>query len=250
MKEKTKGIIIGVLATASIATFVNAAAEEIYKTVSVIYNDIKICIDGTYLEPKDVNGNTVEPFILDGTTYLPVRAVAGAFNKAVDWDGATNTVYLGAKPGASGYSRTNPAPIGTTQTVRIDNYSEKYTAAVTVTEVIRGEKAWKMIKEANSFNDAPEDGMEYVLMRASVTVSDVADDAKISLYSGSFDFYSSDYSKYSSVWVIEPNPGFDGEAYSGGTIEGYVCGQVKIGDATPSVYFGTNKDGAWFSLTK
>lgn len=33
-----------------------------------------------------------------GTTYLPVRAVGEAFNKAVDWDGSTSSVYIGTKP--------------------------------------------------------------------------------------------------------------------------------------------------------
>ena len=33
--------------------------------------------------------------IYNGTTYLPVRAVAKAFNKEVYWDGPDYTVYLG-----------------------------------------------------------------------------------------------------------------------------------------------------------
>ena len=59
MKEKTKGFVIGVLATAAVASVINVAAEEIYKNVAIAYNNIKICIDGTYLEPKDANGNPV-----------------------------------------------------------------------------------------------------------------------------------------------------------------------------------------------
>ena len=45
--------------------------------------------------PKDANGAVVEPFICNGTTYLPVRGVAGAFGKEVEWDPMTSTVYLG-----------------------------------------------------------------------------------------------------------------------------------------------------------
>ena len=58
------------------------------------YRDIKIKLDGTEITPKDANGKTVEPFIIDGTTYLPVRAVGEAMGLDVDWDGETSIVQL------------------------------------------------------------------------------------------------------------------------------------------------------------
>lgn len=253
MKERTKGIIIGALAAVTVASIANVAAEDLYKTVSIAYNNIKICIDGTYLEPKDTNGNPVEPFILDGTTYLPVRAVGNAIGKTVDWDGETNTVFLGSKPGDNKFGRTNPAPIGTTQTIKIDEFTGKYTASVTVKEVIRGAEAWEKVKAANMFNKEPEAGMEYVLVKVSATVSDVADDASVSLTSGSFDFFATDYSSYPLTFVVSPDPAFGGDLYSGGTTEGYVCTQIKTDDATPTMVFGADysgKGGIWFALTK
>ena len=51
------------------------------------------------IEPADATGKIVEPFIYDGTTYLPVRAVGEAIGKSVTSDGATQSVYLGDKPG-------------------------------------------------------------------------------------------------------------------------------------------------------
>ena len=96
-KDKIKGFISGVcvaLVLSSGAVF----ADTITKTVNAVYNNIKIVIDGKQITPKDANGNTVEPFIIDGTTYLPVRAVAEAFGEKVDWDGTSNTVYIGEKP--------------------------------------------------------------------------------------------------------------------------------------------------------
>lgn len=99
MKERTKGFVAGVvIAGAVMGSLGGVLADDIYKEVSVAYSNIKIYLDGNKLEPKDANGNTVEPFTLDGTTYLPVRAVAAAFGKEVEWDGETNTVYLGKKP--------------------------------------------------------------------------------------------------------------------------------------------------------
>ena len=48
-----------------------------------MYDNIKIFMDGEEVTPKDGNGQSVEPFIYNGTTYLPVRAVSNAIGKEV-----------------------------------------------------------------------------------------------------------------------------------------------------------------------
>jgi hypothetical protein len=72
-----------------------AAAATITETIDVMYRNIKLIIDGRELIPEDVNGNTVEPFIYNGSTYLPIRAVGQALDKRITWDGDTSTVYIG-----------------------------------------------------------------------------------------------------------------------------------------------------------
>ena len=79
------------------------AAGVTYKTIQVLYNDISLVVDGVPVTPKDANGVEVEPFVYNGTTYLPVRAVGEAINKQVTWDGNTQTVYIGEAPGAKEY---------------------------------------------------------------------------------------------------------------------------------------------------
>lgn len=69
------------------------------------YRDIKVALDGQVLDLKDAAGNPVEPFMFDGTNYLPVRALAEALGLSVSWDGSTNTVKL-ARPG----NTASPAP--------------------------------------------------------------------------------------------------------------------------------------------
>jgi len=71
-----------------------AAATVARRTLEVDYADVRIELDGRQLTPKDATGAEVEPFICDGTTYLPVRAVSGALGLGVDWDQATHTVKL------------------------------------------------------------------------------------------------------------------------------------------------------------
>ena len=98
LKNTLKGYLIGVLTTVMLLGCVAYAASNT-KTIEALYNNIKIYVDGVKIDPQDANGNTVEPFIYNGTTYLPVRAVGEAIGKTVTWDGATQSVYLGEKPG-------------------------------------------------------------------------------------------------------------------------------------------------------
>ncbi len=111
MKNTLKGYLIGVLSTILLIGGVAYAASTT-KTIDALYNNIKIYVDGVKIDPKDASGNTVEPFIYNGTTYLPVRAIGEAIGKTVTWDGATQSVYLGEKPGDKIYLTDVCPPYG------------------------------------------------------------------------------------------------------------------------------------------
>ena len=96
MKKRLQGLIAGVLIGAMLTSGV-VFAKQISETAELFYNNIKIYIDGGEIVPKDANGNVVEPFTMNGTTYLPVRAISNAFGKDVEWDGVTQSVYIGKK---------------------------------------------------------------------------------------------------------------------------------------------------------
>lgn len=96
MKKELKGFAIGVTA-AALAMGSMAYAKTGSEMIEAAYNNVKIYVDGLLVNPKDGNGNTVEPFISNGTTYLPVRAVADALGKEVNWDQETSSVILGNK---------------------------------------------------------------------------------------------------------------------------------------------------------
>ena len=76
-----------------------AASTITSRTITAQYMGIQIVVDGVAVTPKDANGNVVEPFVSEGTTYLPVRAIGEALGKEVTWDGETRTVYVGQVPG-------------------------------------------------------------------------------------------------------------------------------------------------------
>ncbi|MCL2225245.1 MAG: copper amine oxidase N-terminal domain-containing protein [Defluviitaleaceae bacterium] len=93
-KERAKGFIAGVLLTILLSGAVTVAANAVTQYITVTFRGIRIVVDGEQITPRDGHGNVVEPFIWNGTTYLPVRAVAEAVGQDVRWDGATSTVYL------------------------------------------------------------------------------------------------------------------------------------------------------------
>ena len=83
----TMALLIGLCGTAF------AAARTEQQTLH--FNNIKIKLNGETVTPKNEGGGVVEPFIINGTTYLPVRAVANAMGvDKVEWDAKNNTVVL------------------------------------------------------------------------------------------------------------------------------------------------------------
>lgn len=93
MKARIQGIIIGAVTTLFLFGPLSFASHY-SEYVERFYKNIKITLNGITIEPKDANGNIVEPFIIDGTTYLPVRAICNALGLEVNWNSETNTVEL------------------------------------------------------------------------------------------------------------------------------------------------------------
>ena len=135
MKKRLQGFIagtlLGVILTSGIAIAANTTT-----LYDVMTNGIKIFVDGQKINPKDAQGNSVQPFIYNGTTYLPVRAVADALGKAVYWDGPNYTVYLGKAPYTLEYPTVqleDMTSIASTPVVSdklTDNYGNTYSRAI------------------------------------------------------------------------------------------------------------------------
>ena len=101
MKQKRQGLIAGALIGATITGGVVFATTGA-KTIEVFYDNIKVYKDNVLCELKDANGTVVEPFIYNGTTYMPVRGTANLADMQVTWEGSTKSVYLWDKQVPSG----------------------------------------------------------------------------------------------------------------------------------------------------
>lgn len=149
-KEKFKGIVIGAVGATLLTTTVFAA--PVAKNAQLFFNNIKIFVDDVSVTPKDAQGNVVEPFIYNGTTYLPVRAVSNALGKSVEWDGKTSSVYIGKHNNSN--SSTQPSSMWLEQ-LDYFNYQE--------TRASNDWGLWDSSKDKDSTGASYSHGIKYNL---------------------------------------------------------------------------------------
>lgn len=92
MKKK----IIAVITTLSLLTGTLAAtawALGTQRTIDIT-DGVNVFINGETLNMTDAQGNPVEAFIYNGTTYLPARAITEANGNSISWEAETGNVYM------------------------------------------------------------------------------------------------------------------------------------------------------------
>ena len=119
MRIKKSALTLALAIAVVFGIMIGANAADTVKTITASLNyGITIKYNGNVQEMKDANGNRVYPISYEGTTYLPVRAVANLLGIEVNWDGPTQTVWLGA-----GYVPSNTeSASGTTERTPENNY--------------------------------------------------------------------------------------------------------------------------------
>lgn len=70
------------------------------KTITV-HTGASIYFNDVYFTPTGSEGEVVEVFLYNGTTYLPVRAISNLMNADIDWDQANKTVLLSVDDGSA-----------------------------------------------------------------------------------------------------------------------------------------------------
>lgn len=86
MIKKIFCIIISIMVILSM--FSSVSAKERVENTKVLFRDIKISVDNNILQPD------TEPFIYQGRTYIPARALAEAMGGTVTWDENSSTVTV------------------------------------------------------------------------------------------------------------------------------------------------------------
>lgn len=91
-----KGKIVSLVVAS--ALLASTALAVTYRTFTATERpDFNIKMDGKIQTLQDSNGNTIYPVIINGSTYLPLKATAALLGKEVTWDAATSTAIIGEK---------------------------------------------------------------------------------------------------------------------------------------------------------
>ena len=91
-KSFIMGLIAGTLVFSSIAF---AFAASYTENLQATYRDIKVYVDNKQIDYTASNGAYAEPFIIDGTTYIPLRLFSEKLGQQVLWDDSTSSIYIG-----------------------------------------------------------------------------------------------------------------------------------------------------------
>ena len=186
-----------------------------------------------------------------GHTYDYMVAVTGSCN----WE-----VPLSSTPTSpEGYSRSNPTGINNPLSIwctsygSVSSYGENdYHVRITLTDLIRGNQVWQLIKDANMFNDPPEPGFEYILAMVRFEyITGPTPDTNYDVSPVWFHAIASTGNEYDMAWVIAPDPRLAADLYPGASHEGWVEFQVAIDDTEPLMTFGRKSDGTsglWWKL--
>lgn len=139
-------------------------------------------------------------------------------------------------------SRSNPAPIGTPISVTgtIGKSDIKY--AITMLEIIRGDKASQMVMKENRFNKIPA-GKEVILAKFKFELVKHSGDDDYFTSSFDFDYFDKTMTAIKSDTLVAPDE-FEGKMFEGGSVTGYANVTVTNGEKVLARY----DELVWFNL--
>ncbi|MDQ0112198.1 stalk domain-containing protein [Paenibacillus harenae] len=100
--KKSALIATMVAATMALGGVTVFAASGVQKISAFLNHDIKFVLDGKSWSPKDSDGNKLSAVVIDGSTYVPLKAVGEAFGADVKWEGSTKTIKMTSPSGGEG----------------------------------------------------------------------------------------------------------------------------------------------------
>jgi hypothetical protein len=120
MKRMTRvSLAVVVLLITSIIAAGTVWGYSALRKVDATANDnIKIYYDGDLKTFTDTDGSKISPVIINGRTYLPLRAISDLVGVGVEWDGTTQSIYLSSESGnntSTPKPQTSPTPNNTSK---------------------------------------------------------------------------------------------------------------------------------------
>lgn len=93
--KNLKRIFLITLVITMVAMSIVGASSMIKKINAYVNPEINVVVNGENFTAKDENGNSFEPIIYKGHTYLPARYLSEELGATVKWDSKNKTVVIG-----------------------------------------------------------------------------------------------------------------------------------------------------------
>jgi uncharacterized protein DUF4352 len=167
-------------------------------------------------------------------------------------------------PAQAHFPAADAHPIGTPVAIILefgDQYlggDELYDAKITVLRVVRGEKAWGMIKAASASNPAPKAGWDYVLARVQFEFATRTSPSHFNyaIDPSQFTVATAEGAEFDPPALVEQlKPGLSGTIKPGDAMEGWLAFAVPHNLERPLMIFREDVGevihrggGTWFQL--
>lgn len=120
--SKMQVVIPVVVLTCSVTIASVCGYSPIRKIEATVNDNIKIYYDNKEKVFKELNGSKISPVIINGRTYMPVRAVADLAGLGIEWDGDSQSIRISS----SSEGIPNKDNIPTIDTEPIDEYYDDF----------------------------------------------------------------------------------------------------------------------------
>lgn len=198
--------------------------------------------------------NETQTANVSNITETPIVSHTPTIKEVTNTPKPTNTRRPTEAPQLGAYN--NPFPAGEWVYLTMTTNGEKTEFRIRITGSIRGDEAWEIIKQANSFNEMPPNGFEAILIEISIKNTSPSAFLSLDKYDialatkGNVTFY--DF--YSPCCLDRAGyPEFDAQLNPTGEHSGWIARAVSIDDNSPMIIIGADYDGSgglYFSVPK
>lgn len=112
-----------------------------------------------------------------------------------------------------------------------------------VLDVVKGDEAWAQILDTNQFNDPPEDGMAYIMVKLRARYIGTNDEGEDISYSP-FSLMTTAGDEFGHPSVVQPEPELDYILYPGGEAEGWIVLTMPEEIKNLTLFFSPDSSGA------
>ena len=150
MKKTSLSLLVVVTALVSMTTGAYAASNS-SQIKALLNGEIKFVKNGSNWEPKSDEGIPILPITYNGTTYLPLRVIANAFDIKVNFDPKAQVIKLDGSDKSdssntgnntdSGKSNENPVNLYSGK-IKVNLTSEKYMEVADKKQLVFGGKQY------------------------------------------------------------------------------------------------------------